>query len=304
MSSLYHFTCIENLPGFSRMQALCSKGTLELAGSWPIPEPGGNDLSHRLDRYNQNWDKVSLNLTPRTPFAYRKKRELHLCFFVISLEPATWDGVVFADCNAASTSDVQRGTGRDGLNLLDFSAVRSRPRPWDRPGWVRPVQAEVLVPNGIPLEYVREVAFVSEASLAEGERLWGPTGHPPFRVSPDIFSDAPGDVTIGFPHVKRIVLTDTVIDKTSVDRDHAHMTRFDRHPGARVTAIASIQALAGTRAEVRWSPVGVQASTEFETSTDYLHWPHILLDQLQTGACSIEYRLNGVRWSTVEFEVV
>ena len=43
---------------------------------------GGNPLSHSLDRYHGNWDKVSLNFTPYTPMAYHRKRAQHLCFLL------------------------------------------------------------------------------------------------------------------------------------------------------------------------------------------------------------------------------
>lgn len=86
INALYHFTSVENLLNICEMQALCSKKMLEDEGRWPPPIPGGNTLSHSLDRYNGNWDKVPLNLTPHTPMVYGKKRKEHLCFFIINYE--------------------------------------------------------------------------------------------------------------------------------------------------------------------------------------------------------------------------
>jgi ssDNA thymidine ADP-ribosyltransferase, DarT len=83
ITALYHFTCVENLPYICQAQQLWSKQKLEDEGKWPSLFPGGDSLSHRLDRYNGNWDKVSLSLTPFTPMAYRKKRNDHLCYFYL-----------------------------------------------------------------------------------------------------------------------------------------------------------------------------------------------------------------------------
>jgi hypothetical protein len=43
---------------------------------------------------------------------------------------------------------------------------------------------------------------------------------------------------------------------------------------------------------------------EFDTSSEYYHWPHMLLDRFPTGKCSVDYYLNGIRWSKMDFEVV
>ncbi len=191
ITELYHFTSVENLPGICKVGVLCSKQTLELKGLWPPPVPGGNSLSHHLDRYNDNWDKVSLSFTPFTPMAYRKKRKDHLCYLIARLEVASWTGIIFTDSNAASTTIQRRDTGLVGLNYIKFDAIRSIPRPWDRNGWVQPVQAEVLVPDRVPLGYISKVAFVSKASLMHAERLCGSIPHPHFSVDDHLFSDSP-----------------------------------------------------------------------------------------------------------------
>lgn len=74
ISALYHFTSIENLRLIRDMNALCSERTLEEASRWPPPDPGGNQLSHDLDRSNDNWDKEPRNLTPYTPMVYDKRQ--------------------------------------------------------------------------------------------------------------------------------------------------------------------------------------------------------------------------------------
>lgn len=181
VTALYHFTSVENLSGICQIQALCSKQTLEKERQKLPRNTGGNPLSHSLDRYRGNWDKVSLNLTSHTPMVYHRKREQHLCFFVIRPEVATWSGVAFTDTNAASNA-YQRGEGLAGLNNIKFASIRSIPRPGDRDGWVQPVQAEVLVRDRIPLEYISHIAFVSKASMSYGEKLCGLHSHPPYML--------------------------------------------------------------------------------------------------------------------------
>jgi ssDNA thymidine ADP-ribosyltransferase DarT-like protein len=172
ITALYHFTSIENLRLIREMGALCSKFVLETAHSWPCPEPGGNNLSHSLDSIRGNLDKVSVSFSPYMPMVYHKKRSSHLCFFILKVEVATHPGVLFTDRNAASTQGQRRAAGLSGLDLVDFRAFRSH-RPWDRAGWIEPVQAEVLIPGKVPLGDVREVVFARDASLQEGERVGG-----------------------------------------------------------------------------------------------------------------------------------
>jgi len=302
--ALFHFTSVENLVLIRDMDALCSKQVLEDAGRWPPPEPGGNDLSHSLDRHNDNWDKVSLNFTTHTPMAYRKKPTSHLCFFVVDVRVAGRRGVIFTDTNAASTGGQQRGEGLAGLDLVNFSAVRAAPQPWNRDGWVRPVQAEVLVPDRISLDQVQEVGFVSRASLEEARRIWGASQGPRFVHQQEYFSDAPRRISINFPYLDSILLTDAAIDEASVKRERVTKARFTRGRCERITAVASVVATAGVKAHVTWNPIGLSLVEEFERTSSYWHWPSVATSSLPIGRCSVEYRLGQVRWSTLDFEVV
>lgn len=114
ITTLYHFSCVENLPRICQMGALYSKRILEERGLLPTIVTGGNPLSHNLDRYHGNWDKVSLNFTPYTPMAYGRKREQHLCFFLVDPDVAAWSEVIFTDSNAAKNGH-RRGQGLVGL---------------------------------------------------------------------------------------------------------------------------------------------------------------------------------------------
>src|SRR5439155_27253091 len=95
--------------------------------------------------------------------------------------------------------------------------------------------------------------------------------------------------TVDFPHVIELILTDGKIDENVVHLPHVHKNKYSRKTDSRVTAVVSLQATAGTKAEVRWLPVSITATTEFATSDQYHHWPHISLDRLPNGVCSVEY---------------
>ncbi len=236
---------------------------------------------------------------------FYRKREQHLCFFVIRPEVATWRGVVFTDSNAARTTHQVRGAGLAGLNNIKFEAIRTLPRPWDRDGWVRPVQAEVLVPDQVPLEFVSQVVFVSKASLTYAERLCNQLLHPAFTGDKHLFADlsVPSRWTVDFPHLIELILTDGKIDESGGHLPHIHKNKYSRQNSSRVTAVTLVQAAAGTKAEVRWRPINISATTEFATSDQYHHWPHIALDRLPEGVCPVEYYLNDVLWTAIDFEV-
>lgn len=191
-----------------------------------------------------------------------------------------------------------------GLKLVDFNALRAAPRPWDRNGWVRPVQAEILVPDRIPLDHIREAGFVSQASLEEARRIWGNGPAPSFVLRPQYFSDSPHRISINFPYLDRILLTDMAVDESSVKRDRAPKSRFSRRTCERITAVANVVATAGIKARVTWNPIDLSREEEFERSGDYWHWPSIPIRDLPNGLCSVEYRLGQVRWATLHFEVV
>ena len=285
------------------MGGLFSKQLLEDNGVWPPPEPGGNNLSHSLDYDNGNWDKVSLNFTPHTPMAYYKKPTSHLCFFAVGSSVAGRSGVIFTNTNA-TRSGHERNKGIEGLELVDFGAVRARPRPWDQDGWVRPVQAEILVPDRIVLNQVREVGFVSQASLEEARRIWGPTSSPNFVCRPKYFSDQRDHISINFSYLKELVLTCDMIDESSVTYPRNPRLKFARSRCEWITAIAHLQATTGVNGRMKWGPKSISSQTEFPSlSSNWWHWDKIRTQDLPDGQCTVEYRLDGIRWATLYFEV-
>jgi len=304
ISALYHFTSVENLPGVSQHQGLCSKCFLESKNAWPVPQPGGNQQSHELDQIKGNWDLISLTYTPHTPMAYRKKSLCHLCFLEISIDVALREGVVFTDSNAAGYSAQKRGEGTAGLDLVNFSMVKSSPLPWNQ-DWVHLSQAEVLVPSYIGLDSIRRVAFVSNVSRREGLRLWGNNSHPEFVVDRVPFANYPNSPdSIDFSHVSEVYLLDSEVTKETAQQVPPVRNRFKKRPKGVITALIEARALEGTKGRVKWNPVDVEDETDFGGSNNWLWWPSISMSKLPVGHCSIEIWLNDVKWSVTPFEMV
>lgn len=242
---------------------------------------------------------------------YRRKREQHLCFLVIRPEIATWSGVVFTDTNAAS-NDHLRGEGLAGLNNINFAAIRSNPpRPWDQNGWKRPVQAEILVPDRIPLQYISHIAFVSKASMNYSEKLCDLYPHPTFLIDRQLFADfsVSSKWTVDFPHVLELILTDTNIEENVVNLSYVQKNIFSKS-GNHATLVSYVRAMAGTKVKVLLRPanmknVGKTIDTdEFAVSSEYYHWFSIPLEGLSYGLYILEYYLGDICWASTAFEVV
>ena len=145
-----------------------------------------------------------------------------------------------------------------------------------------------------------------KASLQHAERICGTQPHPQFLIDKQVFADfsISSKWTVDFPHVLDLILTDTKIDKNMVHLSYVHKNIYSRSECDRVTSLTSVKAITGTRAEIRWLPINIKMFYEFETSDQYYHWPHILLDNLPNGVCTVEYYLNGIRWASADFSVI
>ena len=154
--AFYHFTDVHNLPLIAECAGLWSKAKLEEKDLLSRIITGGDNLSLDLDRQLGNWDKVHLYFCPHTPMAYRKQQEKHICYLKIDPKIALIKGVIFTDTNATRTRNKhQRAEGIEGVNLIDFNIIKltlqKGPQPWDA-RWHKKVQAEVLIPDEIPLK--------------------------------------------------------------------------------------------------------------------------------------------------------
>ncbi len=208
IQSLWHFTDIRNLRFIKKFDGLRSKEFLERKDYLRLVVRGGNETSSDLDKKNENWNKISLYCTPYTPFAYIRKKELHLVWIEIDPIVATFEEVYFTDRNATS-SEHKRDKGIKGLKLVNFEIINRLPNPLDN-DWKTYVQAEALVPHHIPAKYFKAIHFVSEASLKYGEYLW-PEKHPPFVINKEPFLDSYS--SIRYPYVKKVIITHEKINE-------------------------------------------------------------------------------------------
>ena len=185
IDSFYHFTHVDNLLSISESQALYSKKELLKRGK--SSRTGGNDLSHSLDCMHGNNALISLSFTPRIPmFVLRRNKygASSFCWFVISLEVATWLGVCFTDCNATKTGH-RRAQGLEGLDLVHFEYMK-RHDPWDA-RWKNFVQAEVLVPQKIGLDNIYKIVFNDKKSFQAAKSVWKHPARPALEVAPAYF---------------------------------------------------------------------------------------------------------------------
>jgi ssDNA thymidine ADP-ribosyltransferase DarT-like protein len=187
---LFHFTHVANLPSILGLGGLCSKGELERRHAWPCARPGGGEVSHLLDRRVGNWDLVPMNLTANTPMLYQKRcQEDAYAVVAVNTIVADRDGVVFTNRNAVA-GDQRRLSGMDGLELIDFGVITGQPRPWDREGWVIPVQAEILAPRFVELVTFHGIVFPTDALLASTRTQGGdPLEEIDCVVFPELFPE-------------------------------------------------------------------------------------------------------------------
>lgn len=295
---LYHFTDVSNLELISRCGGLWSKKKLEDAGLLARVITGGNDLSLGLDRRWTNWAKVHVYFAPRTPMAYRKQQESHICYLLLDRELALLQDVVFTDINATDNNQ-RRGEGLAGIKLVDFAAVRT--------GYARRTeeafkkkQAEVLVPDQIPMTHIKGVRFISQASLAEGERRWVSGSGPGFGVDRGLFETT-------LPYVESALLTNH-----RVTSENVHTTKFidqaSFRRGENITLLVNLNAVVGTVAKTEWTDarqgaVLTSAEEGFDRTSRYWHWPSLDSSRLTLGAYCVKYFLDAVPWITIPFNV-
>jgi len=303
INALYHFTDIRNLSLIARCGGLWSKEKLEQEGLLSQVITGGDELSLNLDRGLGNWDKVHLYFCPHTPMAYIKQQEKHLCYLIIDPEVALRSGVIFTDTNATRTTGGghQREEGIKGLHHVDFEVIKETltqgPKPQD-PRWHRNVQAEVLVPDEIPLRYIKEIAFISEASLKEGKRLWGDIRYPSFRVIKELF-------TPGIPYLKSAILTDEEVNRNTLGQSFLDKRVFKIRQDLRIFLLLQLYATANLKAKVVWKSVSegniLEKEAEFDKQSMWWHWSALQAGNLKPGRYSVEYYLGDIHWITIPF---
>ena len=155
---LYHFTDRENLESIIKNGGLYSWGDCEDKGI-SIAKPGGGLLSRDLDRRDGLQHYVRVSFTTQHPMMFVAMQDGRLSNPVIlEIDPEVvyWKDSKYANMNATK-SGARKGGTLDDFKQIHFQSVKVR-KHFDLPEEEQPYfQAEVLVKNFIPLEYIKNI---------------------------------------------------------------------------------------------------------------------------------------------------
>ena len=162
VSHFYHFCDRRNLPLVRQLRGLLSLEQLE-ARNIEIPAPGGNDWSHDADRKKDLHRYVHLCLRNNHPMEYVARQEgriVDTVFLQVSSEVLQLDGVMYAP-GVSNRADVPIRTIDEARGLIDFEVAYTRTDWTDRPSRKHLddcEKCEILVPDYIPIELIRNIA--------------------------------------------------------------------------------------------------------------------------------------------------
>ncbi len=158
IKKLYHFTDRDNLESIIQNGGLYSWGDCEDKGI-KIAKPGGGLLSRDLDRRDNLQHYVRVSFTTQHPMMYVAMQDGRLSNPVIlEIDPEVifWDNSKYANMNA-TRSGAHKGGTLDDFKQIHFQSVKAR-KHFDLPEEEQPYfQAEVLVKNFIPLEFIKNI---------------------------------------------------------------------------------------------------------------------------------------------------
>ncbi len=158
ITKLYHFTDRDNLESITKNGGLYSWMDCNRKGI-NISKPGGGDLSRSLDLKDNLQDYVRVSFTREHPMMYVAMKEERISNPVIlEIDPEViyWSETKYADSNA-TRNEARVGKRFDDFKNIHFSSVKVH-KHFDLPEEEQPYfQAEVLVKNFIPLEYIKNI---------------------------------------------------------------------------------------------------------------------------------------------------
>ena len=171
---VHHSTALENLAGIRDVDAICSKKSLVLMSRWPRVL-GGNDFSQQRDWENDNAAFVSLSFAWHTPQFFVRLRDRPLVVFCVSREVVGAEGAVIYDTNANASAAQPFFNLSDALPHLNFQlfAQPCSVPPADGSPEKRDLQAEVLIPDRVPLGFVERIVVDRRLRRADVERVFG-----------------------------------------------------------------------------------------------------------------------------------
>ena len=158
IKKLYHFTDRENLNSIIQHGGLYSWADCDQRGI-SIPRPGGSEQSRSLDRRDNLQHFVRVSFTTQHPMMYVAMNDGRISNPVIlEIDPEViyWQGCQYADRNATKNG-AHVGKELDDFQRIHFNTIKAKKHfdltPEEQPFF----QAEVLVPNFIPLKYITNV---------------------------------------------------------------------------------------------------------------------------------------------------
>ncbi len=160
ITKLYHFTDRENLESIIKNGGLYSWMDCERKGI-KIAKPGGGNLSRQLDCGRNLEDYVRVSFTTQHPMMYRAMSDGRISNpVVLEVDPEViyWDESLYANLNAASYK-IKPNIGPTIMDFkqIHFQSVKAH-KHFDLPEEEQPYfQAEVLIKNQIPLEYIKNI---------------------------------------------------------------------------------------------------------------------------------------------------
>ena len=156
---LYHFTDRENLESIISNGGLYSWADCKAKGI-DIPKPGGSMQSRQLDTRDNLQNYVRISFVTQHPMMYVAMNEGRISNPVIlKIDPKViWmEGTKYADRNATKNG-AQVGGELSDFERIHFNAVKAD-KHFDLDEDEQPFfQAEIMVKNFIPLEYITNIA--------------------------------------------------------------------------------------------------------------------------------------------------
>ncbi len=155
---LYHFTDRDNLDSIIKNGGLYSWMDCERKGI-KIAKPGGDQLSRDLDRRDDLQHYVRISFTTQHPMmfvAMRDGRVSNPVILEIDPEVIYWQDSKYANMNA-TRNGANRGNTLEDFKKIHFQSVKARSH-FDLAEEEQPYfQAEILVKNFIPLEFIKNI---------------------------------------------------------------------------------------------------------------------------------------------------
>ena len=158
ITKLYHFTDRDNLQSIIQNGGLYSWADCENKGI-VISKPGGSDSSRSLDSRDGLQHYVRVSFVTQHPMMYVAMNEGRISNPVLlEIDPQViyWNGSKYADRNATKNG-AQVGGDINDFKAIHFSAVKAQKHFDLDDDEQKFYQAEVLVKNFIPLEYIRNI---------------------------------------------------------------------------------------------------------------------------------------------------